>query len=177
MSEKKLVVDHLKLQYDGLFESTALYQYIDEWLREKGFDKREVRNREHVSPQGKFVEIEMQPWKKITDYAKHIIRIEVRMTKLKDVEVEQEKHKIRMQKGKVVVTIDAFLETDYEHRWEQRPLYFFLRTIFDKFIYRSYTSRFEDLLVESVNQLHTGIKSFLNMYKHTAYDTKPVYTH
>jgi hypothetical protein len=169
MSEKKLVVEHLKLQYDGLFDATGLYQYIDDWLREKGFDKREVRNREHVTPEGKFVELELQPWKKITTYAQHIIRMEIRLTKLKEVEIEKEKHKIRLNKGKVAITFDGYLVTDYEHRWEQRPLYFFLRTIFDKFIYRSYTAQYEALLVETVNQLHSGIKAYLNMYKHTAY--------
>ncbi len=169
MSEKKLVVDHLKLNYNGLFDATGLYQYIDDWLREKGFDKREVRNREHVKPEGKFIELEMQPWKKITDYAQHTIRIEIRMMNLKEVEIQRDRHKVRLNKGKVVVTFDGFLITDYEHRWESRPLYFLMRTVFDKFIYRSYTSKFEDLLIETVNQLHTGVKSYLNLYKHTAF--------
>lgn len=169
MAEKKLVVDHLKLNYDGLFDATGLYRYIDDWLREKGFDKREVKNEERVTPEGKFVIVEMQPWKKITDYAQHIIRMEIRLVHLKEVEIEQDKHKLRLNKGKVAITFDGYLVTDYEHRWESRPMYYFLRTIFDKFIYKSYTTKFEDLLIETVNQLHSGVKSYLNMHKYTAY--------
>lgn len=166
MSEKKLVVDHAGLSYEGLFDIHEFYMLIDKWLREKGFDKREVRNIEQVTPQGKYVELELQPWKKISDYAKHIIRMEIRIMGIKDVEIKKNKHQIRLQKAKINIIFDGYLETDYEHRWESQPVYLFLRTLFDKFVYSTYSKKFEDMLVEQVNDLKAQMKSFLNLYKY-----------
>ncbi|MBI2664395.1 hypothetical protein HYX10_03565 [Candidatus Woesearchaeota archaeon] len=166
MSERRLVVDHMRLKYEGLFSAFELYKLIDNWLREKAFDRRELRNEEHVRPDGKYVELVLMPWKKITDYARHVIRLEIRMHKLKEVVVEKDGQRMKMNQGRVDMIIDAYLDTDYEDRWEQKPFYFFMRTLFDKFIYRTYSTQFEELLVENVHQLHTAIKSFLNLYKY-----------
>lgn len=168
MAERRLVVDHLKLTYEGLFDATELYQVIDTWFREKGFDKRDIRQREHVSKEGKYVEMELQPWKKITDYARHVIKIDMRMINLKEVEVDMNGRKMRLNKGRVSIIFDGYLDTDYEHRWENKPVLFVLRTIFDKWVYKGYMSRWEGELVDSVNQLHTTIKGFLNLYRYKA---------
>ena len=40
MAERVLVVDHLKLNYEGIFNVTELYQIVDTYLRDKGFDKK-----------------------------------------------------------------------------------------------------------------------------------------
>jgi hypothetical protein len=167
MAERRLVVDHMKLSYEGLFSVHELYTLIDRWFREKGFDKREMRNQEHVKPDGKYIELELQPWKKITDYARHVIKVNITMLRIKDVVVEQEGKRHKLQSGRVNITFDGYLDTDYEDRWEQKPFYFFLRTLFDKFVYRTYSAEFEDLLVENVTQLQQAIKSFLNLYRYS----------
>lgn len=168
MAERRIIVDNLKLSYNGLFNATELYQLIDNWLREKGYDKREIRNQEHVTKEGKYVELEMQPWKKITDYANTLIRVEIKIFKLTEVTIQSNGKKIRMNKGRLNIRFDGYLETDYEHRWEQRPIYFFIRTLFDKFVYASYTHQFENEIAENVNQLYDVVRGFLNLYKITA---------
>jgi hypothetical protein len=167
MAERRLVVDHMKLSYEGLFNIHELFTLIDHWFREKGFDKREVRNQEHIRPDGKYIEVELQPWKKITDYARHVIKVNMVMLRVKEVIVEQGGRRYKMQNGKINMTFDGYLDTDYEDRWEQKPFYFFLRTLFDKFVYRTYSAEFEDLLVENVTQLIQAIKSFLNLYRYS----------
>src|SRR3989344_3179423 len=166
MSERRLVVDHLRIKYEGLFNATELYKLIDKWLNEKAFDKRELRNQEHVKPDGKYVELVLMPWKKISDYARHVIRLEIRVFNLKDVVIERDGQRVKMNQGRMDILMDAYLDTDYEDRWEQKPFYFFMRTLFDKFIYRTYSTQFEELLVENVTQLHTVMKSFLNLYRY-----------
>ena len=167
MGERRLVVDHLRVKYEGLFDLFELYKLIDSWLREKAFDKREVRNQEHVRQDGKYVELVLMPWKKISDYARHVVRMEIRAFKLKEVIVTMDGRKVKMNKARLDIIIDAYLDTDYEGRYETKPFYFFIRTIFDKFVYRTYSTQFEELLVENVSQLHSTIKSFLNLYGHT----------
>lgn len=166
MAERRLVVDHMRLKYEGLFDLFEFYKLIDNWFREKAFDKREIRNQEHVRPDGKYVELILMPWKKISDYARHVIRIEIRVFNLKDVVVERDGRRVKMNQGRMDLLLDGYLDTDHEDRWEQKPFYFFMRTLFDKFVYRTYSTQYEELLVENVSQLHTLMKSFLNLYKH-----------
>ena len=166
MAEREQVVDNMRLSYEGLFNVNELYMLIDQFFREKGFDKRELRNQEHVKAGSRYIDLVLQPWKKITDYANHIIRVEIVMRNVKDVEVEKDGHKLKFSKGRVAVRIDAYLETDYEHRWEQKPIYFFIRTLFDKFVYSSYSQRFKAQLKETANQLNGEIKAFLNLHRY-----------
>ncbi|MBS3165233.1 hypothetical protein J4439_07430 [Candidatus Woesearchaeota archaeon] len=165
MVEKKLVVDHLKIDYKGLFSMQDFYRTLDSFFKEKGWDKRETRNSEFVSPEGKYVEMEIEPFKKITDYAKLVIRINIIIKNLKEVVVEKQKHKMKMNQGDVQVIIDGFLITDYENRWEGKPEYVFIRALFDKFVYKRYNSEFERTLVNEVEELTTTLKSFLNLYR------------
>ncbi len=166
MSERRLVIDHMTLTYEGLFDLHELYTLINLWLKDKGFDLREQRNQEQVRPNGKFIEVEMLPWKKITDYARHVIRLNIRILSMKDAVVEEDGKRVKLNKGMIKLVMDGYLDTDYEDRWESKPFYFFIRTLFDKFVYRTYSTQYEELLVENCLQLHSTIKAFLNLYQY-----------
>ena len=81
-------------------------------------------------------------------------------------ENEKDGKKVKLNKGDIQMIFDAFLETDYENRWETKPMYYFLRTLVDKYIFRVYTGKFVGNLAADVKDLHTRIKSFLNLYKY-----------
>jgi len=166
MAEKKLVIDQLKLTYEGIFDLNGVYRTIDAWFYEKGYDKYEKKNYEQVLPTGRDIEIELLPWKKTTDYFKNIIRVRMRFVNVKDVEVEKHGVKLKLQQGRIMMIFDAYLESDYEHRWDQKPMFFFIRTIFDKYIFRNYFKQAEKWLVNDLYQLHGRIQQFLNIYRY-----------
>ena len=165
MPEREVVVDKLRLTYEGLFSVGELYKMIDEWFRWKGYDKRENKNIEVVKPEGKFIEIELEPWKKVTDYAKNVIKIRIQMNDIKEVEVEKDNTKLKLNQGNVHFVFDGYLETDYEARWEGKPIFYFIRTVFDKYFYKPFTAGFERGVKEDVMHLHGQIKAFLNLYR------------
>ncbi|MBR9691835.1 hypothetical protein GOV06_03525 [Candidatus Woesearchaeota archaeon] len=166
MAERKLVVDQLKLTYEGVFELDGLYRTIDAWLYEKGYDKYEKKNYEQVLPTGKDIEIELMPWKKTTDYFKNLLRIRIRMTGVKDKPIKKQGVDLTVQQGRIMMIFDAYLESDYEHRWDTKPMFFFLRTVFDKYIFKSYFAKAEKWLVNDLNQLHERVQRFLNVYRY-----------
>jgi len=168
MAEREVVVDHARLSYEGLFSVPELYKLIDNWIRERGYDKLEKKNIEKVTPSGKYIEIEILPWKKITDYAKNVLRLRITMMDVKEVELEKDGKKIKLNQGKIIILSDAYLETDYEHRWEGKPIFFFLRTIFDKYFFKPYTQSYRENVLKDYNDLISQIKSFLNLYRYTA---------
>ncbi len=165
MSEREVVIDKMRLTYEGLFDVVELYKLIDRFFKEKGYDKRERHNSERITPEGKFIELELEPWKKITDYAMNVIKLRIVMSDVTEVVVKKDNVKVRLNKGKINMVFDAYIETDYEHRWEGKPLFFFLRTIFDKYVFRPYTSGFRKNVIDDCNHLYNKIKAFLNLYK------------
>ena len=166
MAEREIIVDKMRLTYEGLLSVPELYTMIDEWFHEKGYDKRENKNIEVVTQDRiKFIELELEPWKKITDYAKNIIKMRILISDLKHVDVEIKGVKQKLTQGKVQIVFDAFLETDYESRWEGKPIFYFLRTLFDKYFYKPFTAGFETGVKQDTLDLHSRIKAFLNLYK------------
>jgi len=168
MAEREVIVDHARMTYEGLFSVSEFYKAIDTWLREKGYDKMEKKNVESITPTGKYIEIELLPWKKTTDYAKNVIKLRIIMSDIKDVEIKKNDVKVKLNSGKIQIVSDAYLETDYEHRWEGKPSFFFLRTIFDKYFFKPYTKGYKGNLLKDYNDLMGNIKSFLNLYRYSA---------
>ncbi|MBS3127783.1 hypothetical protein J4410_01440 [Candidatus Woesearchaeota archaeon] len=165
MAERVVVVDKLRLTYEGLFSVSELYRFIDEYFEDKGYDKREKKNIENVTPTGKYIEIEVEPWKKVTDHAMNVIRLRMIFENIKEVEVEKDGRKMVLNQGKAHFLFDAFLYTDYFHKWEGKPIYFVIRTIFDKYVYAPYTQGFVAGVKEDTLHLHGNIKAFLNLYR------------
>ncbi len=166
MTETKIIIDGLSINYEGLFSAKECYRLVDTFFEEKNYDKKEVLNTEKVEPSGKYVELEIEPYKKVSDYAKIVVRVRTKMFNVKEVEVEKDGHKLRLNQGKVAILIDGILQTDYENRWTNRPMWIFLRTIYDKFIYKTYIDQFDNMVLRDVNQLHTQLKAFFNLYRY-----------
>lgn len=166
MAEIEIVVDKLRLQYDGLFSAKDLYYMLDEWFEEKNYDRREIRHIERVTPEGKYIEYEWLPWKKYTDYAKSEIRIRVVMTDVKEVEIERDGSKVKLNQGNIRIVMDGYLTTDYENRWESKPMLIFLRTIFDKYFYKPFTVGYQQNVKGDVMELYKQVKAFLNLYRY-----------
>jgi len=150
------------LSYEGLFNYREFFRILDVWLREKFFDKWEKRNEQYMTADGMCLETEFTPWKKVSDYYKIIIKIEITGTNLKEVEVEVNGKKVKMHHGRVSVKLTGYLVVDYFNLW-QKPLLYFLRDIFDKYIYWRITKKYIDMVLDDVNSLYNHLRSYLNM--------------
>jgi len=164
MVERKLIIEDLALGYEGYFEATELYRAINDFIRNKNYDPVESKNFEYVGEKGKTIEIEMNPYKKITEYVKYELKIKIKMENVTEEIIEVDGIKRKLNKGKVTVKFKAYFTTDYEDVWEGKPWMFIFRTLVDKFVIPSYIQKWEEGLVKDVNDLHTEIKTFLNLY-------------
>ena len=167
MAERMTIIDGEKVAYKGLFDFKELYNVIDAFLWQKGFDKRVRKNEEQVSTDGKFISVVLQPWKRITEYIKHEIKIVISVHHAKEEIREIDGVKKKLTNGVVEMTFFAYLVTDYEGRWENRPEYFFLRTIFDKFVYKMQTGSSTGMLKADVKMLKGETEAFLNLHRFT----------
>jgi hypothetical protein len=163
MFETKTLIWMRPLKYSGLVDLRGLYAIMDKWMAENHYNKNERRNHESVSEEGKQIILEELPWKKLSDYAKCEMRIYIEMTNLKEEVVTRNGLKHKYFHGDIFFSFDCYLVTDYEGHWESKPAYYFLRFIVDKFVYKSYTGRFEQEATSDCNEFINEIKAYLNM--------------
>lgn len=165
MVEEKLLLDELEMEYEGLFDATELFGLVDNWLKLKGYDKLVTLDQEQVVSDSKHVHVIWEPMKWHTDYVRKKIKFEVMMSDVKEVETVIDKAKIRINQGKVRMLFSGILHTDWEGRWEQKPIYHFLRVVFNKYVYSNYTKDYEGEIVGDVKELMGKVGSFLNLYR------------
>lgn len=173
MGHLRIIVDHEKIDYEGPLNLGDLFRHIQNFLFERGFDARQDKDFEHHAPEGMEIEWQISPWKRITDYVRHMIKIRILSHELKKIDVVKDGKKTRVDSGHVYIVIDGYIETDYESRWDERPLLVFLRTVYEKFVFRMYTERFDQRLTHDINQLSNSIKHFLNVQRHYSVISRP----
>ena len=166
MAERNLIVENISISYSGLFDIKEFYKAIDEWFKAKGYDKIVIKHKEYSTETGKNIEILMAPHKNVTDYIRNLIKVWIGINNLKEVEVKKGKTRIKVNKGDVIVVLDGYLELDYEHRWEQKPMFFFLRVLIDKFINKSEIDKYGQELLKEINEFHDEIRAFLGLHKY-----------
>lgn len=163
MAEIKTLIDGKSLSYEGVFNLRELYRLIDKWFKEHGYDKQEIKNWEDVSQNEKQIILEIVPYKKVSDYARLDIRIFMIFSKLTEIELEKDGIKFKMNKGRAEFYFDAYVVTDYENKWETRPVFYFIKNVFDKWIYRIYTSSYDIEVIRDCTEIENEIRSYLNM--------------
>ena len=165
MPERDFIVEKKRLTYEGLFSVSELYRLIDEYFEKLGYDRVELKNTEVVQPDGKYIEIEFEPYKSVTDWAKETIHIRMIFSQVKEVDVKRDDMARRLNSGKVQLIIDAWLASDTNKMWEEKPIYYLLRQIFHKYVYPPVTSKFKADMKNHVTRLCDEVKAFLNLYR------------
>lgn len=155
-----------KIVYEGIFKLPEVYKLINDWAKDKDYVLVEKKCLESVTEKGKNVECEFEPFKKLTDYAQSKVNVKVAAFDCTEVEVKKDKKRQKFSKGRLEINVDAYLETDYEARWEAKPVFFVLRTLFEKYLYAPFLSGFTKRIKSDAEILIDNIKAFLNLYKY-----------
>ena len=176
MGHLKIIVDHDKIDYSGPVKVTDLLNMIEGFVWENGFDVRKDKDFEQNTQNGKFIEWQISPWKWITDYVRYIIKVRVLGYDIVKTDAVADGKKSKVDAGRIIIVIDGFVEYDLQNRWEENPIFHFLRSLYDNFIFKVYTERFEQVLVHDVNRLHEQIEKLLNMHRHYKVISRPAHT-
>ena len=166
MGHLKIIVDHVKLEYKGPLVLNDMFRMIETFVWEEGYDKQHEKDFELNNPAGKSFEWQVSPWKKISDYSQYILKIRILGYDFVKSDIMVNGKKSKVDTGRVIVVIDAFLQNDYDNYWDEHPVLYFLRTIYDHFIFKVYTENLEHRLVHDMNMLADDISKFFNMYRH-----------
>ena len=160
MSEQDKVFSG-KVKQTGIFDFKELYRYCYSWLVDEGYLLTEKNYNEKINPTGKEIEIIWDARRKISDYFRFVMKITWRILGMTTVEVEENGKKLKMDKAQVEIKIEATLEKDYEHRWENNAFAKFLRGAYDRYIIRGRIDQYEGKLFVETDEFLAQIKSFL----------------
>ena len=164
MSELREVGD-AALSFDGLFDIQDIYRIVDDFTRAKGYAKKEIMNKEIIGEDAKDILVVFQPDKDVTEYVEKRIKIVVDAKNVKEVEVTIDGKKRKMLKGALFFAMKAYIVTDWEGKWEDRGIYFFIRALYDKWIYRSQTKEFVADVINDMNFIKDQVRAYLNMQR------------
>jgi len=59
MGDVRIIVDHLKLEYSGVFDTKKMFKFLSAWFMERGIQKKDVKNYEQNLADGKAIEFEI----------------------------------------------------------------------------------------------------------------------
>ncbi len=163
MAELKHLIEGIDITYKGLYNMKELYIFLDKWFLEKGYGKEELKNFEEVTEKGKSTIIELEPMKKVSDYVKLKQKVKILCFDMKDVEVDIDGKKQTLQEGEIKITFESKMITDYEHKWEMKPVYFFFRTVMDKYVFKGLLHKYEEIAIKDCKDLIQEVKAYLNL--------------
>ncbi len=167
MGERRLIIDHLKFSYEGLFNVEELHTLISSWFFEKGWDWYEKMNQELVTPEGRQIYIILEPWKSVSEYYKLMMHIKINLVNAREVEVEQNGEVLKLSQGVVRITFDGYVMSDRRGEWTTKPFYWFLGILSDRYFFKDHFARFETWLKSDVDDLYDRIKNYLNVFKYS----------
>ena len=147
----------------GYWNYVDLYNFCFDWLRRENYTVMEKEYVEKLSDFGKEIILDWSAEKKVTDYYKNVINVKWHILGMNVAEVEREGRKEKTNKGEVKITVSAELYKDYEERWEDKPLWKFLRGIYEKYIIRTTNDEYEDDLADKAIDLVSDVKAFLEL--------------
>jgi len=165
MVEKKFVIDGMKLSYNGPFDIIEFYKKVEDWIQDKGKEKDIKKKVENVEPSGKKIEWFIEIWEDVAEYARNVVRMRALFTDVKEVKMKKGKRKKKLNSGKVLIVLDGIIETDIEGRWQQKPIFYFLRALVNRFVWHFYMIKFEDKLSKDCYDLNDTLTDFFNSYK------------
>lgn len=162
MGQKKTVYKET-FKHTGYWKYADVYNMMFNWFRDRGYKLTEELYNEKIMSIGKEVIAKWNANKKVTDYFKFQIQSTWHILGMKDVEVEIDGQKVKTQKGEVEIIFKANILKDYEKRWEDKPLWKFLRGIYEKYVIRATVDEFEDDVEDDVRELIGELKAFLKL--------------
>ena len=108
----------LRLKYKGVLDFEGLYKLIRKWFNERGYDYMEPKYKDKAAgPFGNEVELKMQGEKKVTDFIKYHVQIEIIMIELKEFDAKIDGHVKKVTNGRIFIDI-AKVECEFD--WQNR---------------------------------------------------------
>ncbi len=153
-----------KLKHTGNFDFKEFYRWCYDFLSEETSLKvTENRYIEKVLADAKSVDIFWTGTRKITSYFLFEVKIQWRILGLKDVEIQKDGQKIKVQNASVEIKVKGTLKRDYEDQFEAKSWTKSLMEIYDKYFVPARIDEYETKLISDCNEFLDQAKAYLEL--------------
>lgn len=166
MVERQTLVNKQQINYEGVFVVKELYDFFDSFMSKFGYNRYNIRNSETIKKSGRDMQMVFELQKPVSEYYMNVIRVNMHLTNVKDIEIEKEGYKINANQGNVNFKLDCISQQDFEHKWENKPGFFFIRVLFDRYLFKPFTTNYQGLVMKDYRHFFNEIKAKLNLYRY-----------
>jgi len=160
MVEKDTIIKEA-VGYSGIGDFKEAYSFAHDWLKEEGFSISEGSYVEKIAGDSKDIEIGWSASRTLTDYFKISLGIKWRILGLKDVEVEIDGKKKKMNKfATLKIDTKGVLVKDYDNKWEKTGFWKFLKETYQKYVIHNRIKEKEGQVVSVVQDFKEEMKAF-----------------
>ncbi|PIN91151.1 hypothetical protein COU57_01760 [Candidatus Pacearchaeota archaeon CG10_big_fil_rev_8_21_14_0_10_32_14] len=153
-----------KIKHTGPFEFKEFYRWCYDFLGEETKLKvTEDRYIEKQGPEVKGLDIFWTGSREITHYFKFEVKIQWKILGMKDIEIQKEGQKIKMQTGSCEIKLKGTLVRDYKHQFEEANWKTPFRDIYNKWVIPARIEEFEDKLIADCNNFLDQAKAYLEL--------------
>ena len=154
-----------RIIYDGVFDWDGLYQFIVNWFRNRHYYFEEKDYKYKVPTIfGIEEEFKWNGWRKVTDYYKYDITLEMHTFDVRKIEIVENGEKKTMYKGRFILEFWGKVETDYQGRFQDNPFGLALKKFLDRFIFfKPMDDVWSDRLHYIIEKFEGQIKEYLDM--------------
>ena len=153
------------MKFEGVFSLKGLNKLLDDYFSRLGYDKDEPKSIEAVKSSGKYVTMVIEFKRRLNDYVRAIHKVTIKGEGITQIDVKKGDVRHRMNKGKVEIEVDTFLESDYETRWEGKPIYYFIRLLWQRYVWSPMQTDFKSQTGQITLHAIAEIKAYLNLGK------------
>jgi len=154
----------LNTTYQGIFNLNELLNMIDSFFRKKGYTKHVISHEETRQKKGKKLVMRLQPYIEVKN-RKLQVQVWLTIENLTDITREIAGKKVGLNKGKVDVTIDAFVVENMRGDWEAKPQFVLIKTLMNKFVFTQKSTDYKGRVKADAMELRDEIASFLKLNK------------
>ena len=172
-NERDILATKFEIEHEDVFHLKNLYKLVHEWLVDEDFvsvdtadDKCESLYLDRTKPGG---DKEHWVWWRCiqvprgNSYYRYYLKIDWQTLYMTKIEIMHKGQKFKTNKGDVILRIEAWLQLDYQEKWQKNP---FLR-IFDKWFrerfYLANIKKYRQDLYATAFRLHQTIKQYLEL--------------
>lgn len=151
--------------YTGLISISGIYNFIKQFVGEHGYAFNEMNHTEQVFEDGKHINLFIISNAKISDAAEINWEISLNFSNCQEVSVELEGRPVKMHKGTVDLSVELFAKTNYDKSFEQNAFQYFIRTVLDKYVVKSYINQAKARSKKDFSIFMEQAKSYINLEK------------
>lgn len=163
MAEKDQIFSS-EIKYGGVFSFKDFYQFCHEWLTEEtNLEIEESKYEEKIKGEEKEIKFKWKGNRKLTDYFKFEMDIEMEIKGLVNVEAIKDGIKVKTNKGSVKIKVKGTLVKDYDGKFEGTASKKFMRSIYEKWVIPSRVDQMEDKIASACDKFLGQAKAWLDL--------------